>query len=158
MSTIDLSRVATDPRKHYAGVRMQQGRVLTDDDFDEPASIGQLRTAPHIRLHAIEVGYGTPDNRLSAWQFQVLVGGSCDFTLANGSLYLGGMRLEMGSADRFLLQKDWLNFDPATLRAPAAPANGFSHATDQVCRSRPCQPPVSAIEDSETVRGRARWC
>jgi len=35
MPNIDISRDATDLRKHYDRVQMQQGRVLTDDDFNE---------------------------------------------------------------------------------------------------------------------------
>ena len=35
MSPIDISRYANDPEKHYASVRMQMRRVLTDDDFNE---------------------------------------------------------------------------------------------------------------------------
>ena len=40
-----------------------------------------------------------------------------------GTLYLGGLRLEEPAAEPFLLQKDWLNFDPAT-EAPLLPAAG----------------------------------
>ena len=39
MSTIDLSRDATDFKKLYAGVRMQQGRVLDDQTANEQARI-----------------------------------------------------------------------------------------------------------------------
>src|SRR6516165_5122413 len=35
MSTIDLSRSATDYRKHYKSVRAQQGRVFVDDDHND---------------------------------------------------------------------------------------------------------------------------
>ena len=52
MSTIDLSRDATDPRKRYAGVRMQQGRVLTDDDFNE-AAVLDAEEMRRTRLDAI---------------------------------------------------------------------------------------------------------
>ena len=122
MSTIDLSRLITDPRKHYAGVRMQQGRVLADDDFNEAAQIDaeELR---RTRLHAIGA-YGTPDTGFLPKDFGV-VGGKLDFKLSNGNLYLGGVRLEMTTEDRFLLQKDWLNFAPAT-EAQIAPPDGQS--------------------------------
>jgi hypothetical protein len=143
MSTIDLSRVATDPRKHYAGVRMQQGRVLTDDDFNEAGAIDaeELR---RTRLHAIGA-YGTPDAGFLPKNLAV-VAGRCDFTLSAGTLYLGGQRLEMNPEERFLLQKDWLNFNPAT-DAPAAPANGATR-TDMVWIET-WQQPVTAVEDSE---------
>jgi hypothetical protein len=143
MSTIDLSRQATDPRKHYAGVRMQQGRVLTDDDFNEAAALDaeELR---RTRLHAIGA-YGTPDAGFLPSNFAV-VGGRLDFTLSVGNLYLGGVRLEMHAPEHFLLQKDWLDFDPATDGA-GAPANGATR-TDLVWIET-WQQPVTAIEDSE---------
>ena len=34
MANPDISRIAFDQRKHYSGVRMQQGRVTTDEDFN----------------------------------------------------------------------------------------------------------------------------
>ncbi|UUZ72545.1 DUF6519 domain-containing protein [Polaromonas sp. P1(28)-8] len=143
MSTIDLSRQATDPRKHYAGVRMQQGRVLTDDDFNEAAALDaeELR---RTRVHAIGA-YGSPDGGFLPANFGA-VGGKVNFTLTPGHLYIGGLRLEMSAAEQFLLQKDWLNFDPA-LDAPSAPANGVTRR-DLVWLE--CwQQPVTAVEDSE---------
>lgn len=35
----DFTRFTFDPRKHYSGVRMQQGRVLLDSDWNEQADI-----------------------------------------------------------------------------------------------------------------------
>src|SRR5262252_3921580 len=99
MSTIDLSRVAIDPRKHYAGVRMQQGRVLSDDDFNS-ASMIDAEELRRTRMHAIGV-YGAPDAGFLPTNFTA-VGGKCDFRLSNGNLYLGGLRLEMNSNDHFL--------------------------------------------------------
>lgn len=143
MSTIDLSRQITDPRKHYAGVRMQQGRVLTDDDFNEAATIDaeELR---RTRLHAIGA-YGSPDLGFLPKNFAV-VGGFLDFTLSPGNLYLGGLRLEVTTEEHYLLQKDWLNFNP-TVDAQVPPANGQSR-TDMVWIES-WQQPVTAVEDSE---------
>ncbi len=39
MASEDITRVAFDPRKRYASVRMQAGRVLLDDDFNEAERI-----------------------------------------------------------------------------------------------------------------------
>lgn len=143
MSTIDLSRVATDPRKHYAGVRMQQGRVLTDDDFNEAAAIDaeELR---RTRLHAIGA-YGSPDAGFLPTDFAV-TNGVLDFALSAGNLYLGGLRLEMTAPERFVLQKDWLEFDGAVDGA-APPADGQAR-TDLVWLEA-WQQPVTAVEDAE---------
>lgn len=144
MSTIDLSRQATDTRKHYAGVRMQQGRVLTDDDFNE-AAILDAEELRRTRLHAIGA-YGAPDTGFLPKNFAVDGNGKLDFKLSKGHLYLGGLRLEMSMEENFLLQKDWLNFDSA-VDAQNPPANGQTR-TDLVWIE--CwQQPVTAIEDSE---------
>ena len=49
MATIDLSRSATDFRKHYKSVRAQQGRVFVDDDYNENERLHgeDDRRAPH---------------------------------------------------------------------------------------------------------------
>ena len=39
----DLSRETFDPRAHYTAVRLQQGRVLTDADFNEQGDITRQR-------------------------------------------------------------------------------------------------------------------
>jgi hypothetical protein len=143
MSSIDRSRQVDESLKHYAGVRMQQGRVLTDDDFNAAASLDaeELR---RTRLHAIGA-YGTPDAGFLPKDFAV-VDGKLDFKLSNGHLYLGGMRLEMNSEDHLLRQKDWLNFDPSVPEL-SPPTEGNSR-TDLVWIE--CwQQPVTAIEDSE---------
>lgn len=142
MSTIDLSRQATDPRKRYAGVRMQQGRVLTDDDFNEAAAL-DAEDMRRTRVHAIGA-YGTPDAGFLPTNLGVTAG-RLDFTLSTGTLYLGGLRLEMHAAERYLLQRDWLNFNPAS--APTPPAAGQAR-TDLVWLEA-WQQPVTAVEDSE---------
>ena len=34
MATLDTTRFGFEPDKRYTGTRMQQGRVLTDDDYN----------------------------------------------------------------------------------------------------------------------------
>ena len=143
MSTIDLTRQISDYRKHYAGVRHQQGRVLTDDDFNEAAVIDaeELR---RTRIHTIGA-YASPDLGFLPKSFSV-VGGKVDFQISAGELYLGGLRLAMDEDERFLEQKDWLDFDPAT-DAPDAPATAVVR-TDLVAIE--CwQQPVTFTEDGE---------
>src|SRR5215207_1428212 len=36
----DITRLLIQPRKHYVGARMQQGRVVLDSDFNEEAALG----------------------------------------------------------------------------------------------------------------------
>jgi photosystem II stability/assembly factor-like uncharacterized protein len=39
----DLSRDTFDPARHYSAVRLQQGRIVTDADWNEQADIGRYR-------------------------------------------------------------------------------------------------------------------
>ena len=146
MSTVDLSRLMTDPRKHYAGVRMQQGRVLTDEDFNE-ASILDDEELRRTRLHAIGA-YGAPGAGFVPKNFKVGGGGKLDFTFTVGEIYLGGLRLEMSIEETFLEQKDWLDFDPA-VEAAGPPAAGTSR-TD-LAWLEVWQQPVTAVEDGELL-------
>src|SRR5919197_486642 len=44
----DFSRLSFDPRKHFSGVRMQQGRVQLDADWNEQLDITAHRIATEI--------------------------------------------------------------------------------------------------------------
>jgi len=41
MSSSDISRFLRQRAKHYAGARLQQGRILTDADFNEGSWLGE---------------------------------------------------------------------------------------------------------------------
>ena len=45
MATVDLSRHATNFRKHLDSLRMKQGGILTDDDFNESERLARLEAA-----------------------------------------------------------------------------------------------------------------
>jgi hypothetical protein len=144
MATVDLSRLSTDFLKRYSGVRMQQGRVLTDDDFNDAAILDE----EDMRRTRVDVigPVGSPDGGFVP-KAPSVIGGKATFLLGAGTLYLGGLCLEQPADEPFHLQKDWLNFDPAT-DWPDVP----------VARSRvdlvwieAWKQPVSAIEDSEKL-------
>ena len=142
MATIDLSRQATDFRKHYAGVRMQQGRVLTDDDFNEAARLDE-EDMRRTRVHVIGAA-GSPDAGFQVTN-PVVVGGVADFTIAAGTLYLGGLRLEMSPAETYRTQKDWLRQTAASaIPLPAPGTERFDLVWIEALRQA-----VSAVEDSE---------
>ncbi len=143
MSTIDLSRDATDFRKQYAGVRMQQGRVLTDDDFNEAARL-DAEALRRTRLETIGP-YGSCDSGFlpaNLGTFQ----GRVTFDLSAGSLELGGLRLELPGDEQFHQQKNWLDFDPGA-DAPLPPQGGKSRV--DLIWIEAWQQPVSAVEDRE---------
>lgn len=100
MPNIDISRHANDPRQHYAGVRMQQGRVLTDDDFNESERLDS-EDARRVRTDVIGPA-GSPDNG-----FKLFVDAG-QLKMRAGTYYVGGLRLELEADELFNLQKDWL--------------------------------------------------
>ena len=137
MPTIDISRDATDLRKHYDRVQILQGRVLTDDDFNEAE---RLDAEESRRIRADVIGpAGSPDNG-----FALKVVGT-ELTLSAGTFYVGGLRLELEADEPFNLQKDWLEQGSTpneTLTAPAG--EQFDFVWLDVW-----QQPVSAVEDKE---------
>jgi hypothetical protein len=145
MATVDLSRYGTDFRKRYSGVRMQQGRVLTDDDFNDAQRIDE----EDMRRTRVDVvgPFGSPDaGFLPAPPVAPLPPGSAvQFDISAGTLYLGGLRLEQPAAEPFLLQKDWLNFD-ALVDAPLVPVAG---SRIDLVWIEAWRQPIAAEEDSE---------
>jgi len=137
MPNIDISRDATDLRKHYDRVHMQQGRVLTDDDFNEAERL-DAEDSRRVRVDIIGPA-GSPDN---GFALKVAAG---QLTLSAGTYYVGGLRLEMEADEQFNLQRDWLQQGSSpneTLTAPAG--EQFDFVWLDVW-----QQPVSAVEDKE---------
>ena len=82
MATIDLSRSATDFRKHYKSVRAQQGRVFVDDDHNENE---RLHGEDDRRARVDIIGpAGTPDSGFLISNPRV-TGGKVDFDIAAGT-------------------------------------------------------------------------
>jgi len=140
MPNIDITRDATDLRKHYGGVLMQQGRVLTDDDFNEAERL-DAEDARRVRADVIGPA-GSPDDGFLLKS----VGGQ--LTLNVGTYYVGGLRAELEADEQFNNQRDWLEQGAAaneTLTAPMGPAR-FDFIWLDVW-----QQPVTAVEDSELI-------
>ena len=140
MATQDISRSAFDPRKQYTGVRMQQGRVILDDDWNENERIASedLR-----RSRADIVGpAGSPDEGFCISNPLLTADGQVDFDISSGSFYLGGNRLELDQAVTYLLQGDALQPSELAVSAP-------SGARSDLAVLMTYQQPVSAVEDSE---------
>ncbi|HEX7240557.1 MAG TPA: DUF6519 domain-containing protein, partial [Longimicrobiaceae bacterium] len=70
----DFSRITFDPRKHYSGVRMQQGRVQLDADWNEQADILEHRRATETR--DLVGGSGAPEGSPG---FRILLRYALDF-------------------------------------------------------------------------------
>src|ERR1700730_15491625 len=144
MPNIDISRDETDLRKHYDRVQMQQGRVLTDDDFNEAERI-DAEDSRRVRVDVIGPA-GSPDD---GFKLKVPTAGPLagQVTLNAGQYYVGGLRLELENDEAFNLQKDWLQQGSSpgeTLTPP--PAGRFDFVWLDVW-----QQPVSAVEDKELL-------
>jgi hypothetical protein len=141
MATEDISRSAFDPRKRYAGVRMQQGRVLTDDDYNEGWTI-QDEAERRLRLDVIGPA-GSADGGFHIANPHVdAATGELDFDIEPGTFYLGGLQFEAPALERYSQQVDWLQ-QPASARQPAT-----SERFDLVFLEG-WQQPVVSVEDDE---------
>ena len=132
----DISAYLHDERKGYSGVGWQQGRVLTDADFNADQDIAAARNEALFRQ--IICPAASPDEgfRLSAPSLAtvtladgVTTFDTYDFQLAAGNFVIGGLRLRRGpdSGTGFLDQSQWLlqtddsaNFPPAPTAADLA--------------------------------------
>src|ERR1044071_6065434 len=82
----DISRDTFDPKKHYSGVRMQQGRVQLDADFNEQQAINRHRTT----TEAIDViGKSGVPKTGGGFQVGVTTDGK-DLTISPGRIYVDG--------------------------------------------------------------------
>ena len=141
MGTQDISRSAFDPRKQYAGVRLQQGRVITDDDWNELERIDNEA----LRRSRVDIigPVGSPDEGFRISNPRITNEGYTDFDIHPGTLYLGGIRAELFEAETFQLQHDHLQL-PNPIPQPRPPGERF----DLVVLAT-YQQPVTAVEDSE---------
>jgi Family of unknown function (DUF6519) len=85
----DFSRLSFDRTKHYRSVRLQQGRVLLDADFNEQASIREESE----RLRAVDI-VGRSGVPLGG-SFSVEPGEDGALVLTGGRLYVGGLCCEL---------------------------------------------------------------
>ena len=81
----DFSRQTFDPRKHYAGVLMQQGRVQIDADWNEQEAIQRRRT----QLEAQDV-IGRCGAPRDAAGFEIGLAGN-ELTIGAGRYYVDGL-------------------------------------------------------------------
>lgn len=137
MATVDLSRHATNFRKHFDSLRVKQGGILTDDDFNESERLDQ-EDERRTRVDVIGPA-GTPNGGFLIGNPSA-AGGALDFTIGAGTMYLGGLRLEMEAPETYRTQRDWLRVPP--IPVPAGPRTDLVYL-------EVWQQPVAAVEDRE---------
>jgi hypothetical protein len=139
MATEDLSRAAYYPQKRYSGVRMQQGRILTDDDFNEQQRINH--EDKRLTNRDVIGNAGTQDQGFTVDNISS-ESGSIDFDIAPGTFHIGGIRVALDEPQSFKLQTDWL-------QRPVFVAPG-NEQYDMVYLEV-WQQNVSSVEDSELI-------
>ncbi|MGA2047770.1 MAG: DUF6519 domain-containing protein, partial [Terracidiphilus sp.] len=99
----DRARISYDKSRNYRSVVAQQGRVTLEADVNEAAWIA----GDALRLETIDIvgPVGTPDN---GYQVSVSSSGT-EFVVGEGTLYLGGWRMELDHAVQLNNQPDWQN-------------------------------------------------
>ncbi|WP_433796239.1 DUF6519 domain-containing protein [Actinoplanes sp. CA-252034] len=137
----DVTRSAFDPHapKHWTGVRAQQGRLLSDDDWNEAEAIGSDDIR---RTRAQVIGpAGSPDAgfRVTAPRAP---NGRIDFDLQPGTMYVGGHRVTLERPESFALQRDWL-------QQPAAERPDLAAERIDAVYLEVWEQPVTAVEDAE---------
>lgn len=137
MGTQDISRNVYDSSKNYTSVRQQQGRVLTDDDWNENNRIHD--EAERLSLIDIVGAAASPDDGFLISSPQSNANG-VDFTINAGRFYLGGHTLSLSDSQRYRLQTDWLQGPNSTKPS----RSGY----DLVVLEH-YQQVVTAVEDSE---------
>ncbi|MDH5339874.1 MAG: DUF6519 domain-containing protein, partial [Rubrivivax sp.] len=87
--TADLSRLRMNPLRAFAGVDLQQGRVLLDADFNEGVAIVDRR----LRALASDVLGRTTVSQTTPLAFSLTPAGA-GFTIGRGRMYVDGLLAE----------------------------------------------------------------
>ncbi len=142
MANKDKSRSIFNPRKHYTGLQLQQGRVVTDfDSVDADLIAATERQRAQVDIIG---SYGSADDGYRVTNARIVENG-LDFDMLAGTLYLGGLRLELEAPTTFLLQPDLLQ-----LNSPPSPDANQPNRRDLVMLEA-YEAPVTAVEDGELL-------
>ncbi|MCR9143879.1 MAG: DUF2341 domain-containing protein [bacterium] len=133
----DISRNTFDSRNRYSGVRQQQGRILTDSDWNE-----QLDTSTYLRQTANRDSLGPTGAPVANPGFAITAavdpenGGASTLAIGAGRLYVEGLLCENFAERLFREQAD--------LPGATLPDSDGDYLVYMEARSRA----VTALEDS----------
>ena len=138
----DKARVSYDPTRHYRTVVMQQGRVTLEADWNENQSI----FTEEVRKETLEIigPAGTPDDGYQVMP-PVPPDTPDDFSVSAGTMYVGGVRVQLDSAVNYSAQADWL--DHSTDPTWVDPSHLHGGPTDEYVYLFLREQEVSAVED-----------
>jgi hypothetical protein len=149
----DRDRLSFDPAQQYRSVVAQQGRVMVPADWNEAQEIA----GDELRKETLDfVGTtGTPDDGYRIGFLKPVVPNPGDpnlpdFLISPGTMYVGGIRVQLASADSqdlsYSHQPDWL--DPPL----SAPSDFFfQHFFSEYVFLRLREQEISATEDSSLM-------
>jgi hypothetical protein len=164
MSATDISRFIFQPNKRYSSVRMQQGRVILDSDWNESEHLDDEELRRTLLDVICTKGTSNDGFRISNVRnadVKVSNGSTVatyDFDFQNGSFYIGGLRFETAAnptPEHFLGQQDFLQIDEDAANFPVRPDNLQQGAERfDLVYLQGWEQCVSTVEDSE-LRERA---
>ena len=161
MATTDLTRALFEPRKRYAGVLHQQGRVVTDDDRNE-AHHEDAEDTRRTRIDVIGPA-GSPDAGFKV-ESATLAAGLVDFEIRAGTMYVGGLPVRLDHDTTFAGQPDWPGIadddranDPA-LAAEMVYLEVFQQVVSSAEDRETAEPALGGVDTTTRVRtmGRVR--
>jgi hypothetical protein len=134
----DRARVSYDPTRQYRLVVAQQGRVTLEADVNEAQEIA----GENLRAETIDIvgPCGTPDNG-----YEIKAGPPApDFAVGPGTMYVGGLRVELSQACTYFTQPEWLDHAGDPLWAATDAAGHGPEFVYLLLREQE----VSAVEDT----------
>src|SRR3954470_24190938 len=150
----DVSRVRFDPLRDFAGVVLQQGRLLLDGDFNEYVALLDRR----LRAETCDLTSPGPDPNHAgvAWVprqtpsgFQVVAAGNA-LAIGRGRMYVDGLLAE----NHGLPATSPSGFDPL-LRERTGAADALRPAARRADRHRrPAVRPAAVLADARPAAGR----
>ncbi|MCP5306168.1 MAG: hypothetical protein H6953_12070 [Chromatiaceae bacterium] len=123
----DYSRFTFDPLRHYAQVRMQQGRVQLDADWNEQAAIDA-----HARASALRDLVGSCGVPKGSGAFLVsplpTAGAPVDLAIGNGRCYVEG---QVAAAEASAVAADIVNAQAGVVEPASMAPDGVAYAVGQ---------------------------
>lgn len=101
----DFTRSTFDRGKHYSGVRMQQGRVQVDADWNEQVDIESYRDQTTAEDIIGPIGVPEQDGTYPGFKIGLAASGS-DLTIGAGRIYINGLLCENEQVANYLNQPD----------------------------------------------------
>ena len=116
----DRARITYDESRQYRAVVMQQGRVTLEADWNEEWQM----VNEELRKDVLDIvgPCCTPNDGYRVLETEHVPDPFFDFSVSNGTMYVGGMRVFLANPLRYSQQPDWVDHlhdpdwvDPSTL-------------------------------------------